>query len=147
MTAKEYLKKAHRLDREALMTVSKLNMIRQRLYCRGQSDDANSSHHAGDSLGVALAAVIDYEREADEKIASLVLEWLSIEKKIKAVSDPVEREVLERKYLMYQPFESGYDKRTGRYIKGIAESMGYSERQIYRIHGSALNHIDVSECQ
>ena len=44
-----------------------------------------------------------------------------------------------------------------RYIKGmewyeIAEAMGYSERQIHRIHGNALAHFqlpekDVSECQ
>ena len=44
-----------------------------------------------------------------------------------------------------------------RYIKGmewyeIAEIMSYSERQIHRIHGKALDHFqlpekDVSECQ
>jgi len=147
MTAKEYLQKAYKLDREALMTVLKANVMRQRLYGRGSPDDITVRRPAGDSLGAAMAALIDYEKEADRTIAELIKKWLLIEKTIKAIQNPVEREVLERRYLMYQPFESSYDKRTGKYIKGIAESMGYSERQIYRIHGEALKHINVSECQ
>jgi hypothetical protein len=147
MTAKKYLQKAYELDREANMLVLKAATIRQRLYGRGQSEGNSGTNQAGDALGATVAAVIDYENEVDCAIAKLVDKWLRIEETIKAVRDPVEREVLERRYLMYQPFESGYDKRSGEYIVGIAESMGYCERQIYRIHGAALNHINVSECQ
>ena len=147
MTAKKYLQKAYELDREANMLVLKAAAIRQRLYGRGQMEGNGGTSHTGDSLGATVAAVIDYEKEVDATIAQLVEKWLRIERTIKAVRDPVEREVLERRYLMYQPFESGYDKRSGEYIIGIAESLGYCERQIYRIHGAALKHIDVSECQ
>ena len=66
---------------------------------------------------------------------------------IAAVQDEVQREILERRYLLYQPFVSGYNRKTGDYVRGIAEDMHYSERQIYRLHGMALLKINVSECQ
>lgn len=149
MTAKEYLSQAYKLDKQADMIIQKADALRKSLYGRGQNGESGKQTSSGDSLAKAIAKVMDYERKADELIDRLVDMRIEIENAINEVPDPIQREVLERRYLMYQPFEGGYDKKTGIYIKGIDESMGYSARQIYRFHGYGLQKIkkDVSECQ
>ena len=149
MTAKEYLSQAYKLDKQADMILQKADAMRKSLYGRGQSYESGGHSDSSDSIAKAIAKVVDYEQKADEIIDKLIDKRIEIENLIKLVPDPVQREVLERRYLMYQPFESGYDKRTGIYIKGIDEIMGYSARQIYRFHGYGLQKIkkDVSECQ
>ena len=149
MTAKEYLSQAYRLDKQADMILQKAAALRKSLYGRGQNGESGKSAPSGDSIAKAIAKVVDYERKADEIIDRLVDMRIEIENAINEVPDPIQREVLERRYLMYQPFEGSYDKKTGVYIKGIDESMGYSTRQIYRFHGYGLQKIkkDVSECQ
>jgi len=147
MTAKEYLNQAYELDRKADMILRKADFMRKSLYGRGQCSGNRISCPDGDRIGRTIVKVADYEKQADEIICRLVDIRIEIENTINTVSDPVQREILERRYLIYQPFESGYDKKTGKYIKGIAESMNYSERQIYRKHHQALKKINVSECQ
>ena len=149
MTAKEYLSQAYKLDKQADMIIQKADALRKSLYGRGQNGESGKQTSSEDSLAKAIAKVVDYERKADEIIDRLVEVRIEIENAIASVPDPIQREVLERRYLMYQPFEGGYDKKTGVYIKGIDEAMGYSARQIYRFHGYGLQKIkkDVSECQ
>lgn len=149
MTAKEYLSQAYKLDKQADMIIQKADALRKSLYGRGQNYENTGHSSNADGIAKAIEKVADYERKADEVIDKLVDMRIEIENAIASVSDPVQREVLERRYLMYQPFEGGYDKKTGIYIKGIDESMGYSARQIYRFHGYGLQKIkkDVSECQ
>lgn len=149
MTAKEYLSQAYKLDKQADMILQKAAAMRNSLYGRGQNGESGKPAPSGDSLAKAITKVVDYERKADEIIDMLVDKRIEIENAIAEIPDPIQREVLERRYLMYQPFEGGYDKKTGAYIKGIDEIMGYSARQIYRFHGYGLQKIkkDVSECQ
>jgi hypothetical protein len=47
--------------------------------------------------------------------------------------------------LFYESWESKFDKKTGEYVIGIAEKMGYSEQEIYRKHGKALKKIRIPE--
>lgn len=147
MTAKQYLGQVYYLNREINMILAKADAMRKGLYGRGIQYSGAGGGMASDGFAKTIAKVADYERKADELIDKLVDKRLEIENAIKAVEDPEQKEVLERRYLTFQPFESGYDKKTGKYIEGIAESMHYSERQIYRIHGEALLKIHVSECQ
>lgn len=149
MTAKEYLSQAYRLDKQADMIIQKADALRKSLYGRGQNYENTGHNSNNDGIAKAIEKVADYERKADEIIDKLIDMRIEIENAINEVPDPIQREVLERRYLMYQPFESCYDKRTGAYIKGIDEIMGYSARQIYRFHGYGLQKIkkDVSECQ
>ena len=150
MTAKEFLSQAYRLDRQAEMLLAKADKLRASLYGRGISYDGSrvKSGMSGD-LSDVVEKVIEYERQADEVISMLVEKRLEIERTIAAVPDEIQREVLERRYLLYQPWETYFDKRTGEKTIGIDEAMSYSARQIYRIHGEALLNItkDVSECQ
>ena len=148
MTAKEYLQQAYFLDRKAEMLLAKAQRLRESLYGRGaglHTVRVKSSPHG--TLEAAIAQVEEYERQADKTIVELVGKRIEIEKTIAAVADDAQREVLERRYLMYQPWETCFDKRTGQKVIGIDEAMHYSARQIYRIHGEALLSVDVSECQ
>lgn len=150
MTVKEYLSQAYYLDRRAEMLIAKADKLRTSLYGRGVSyDGSRVKGGASGDLSAVIDKVIEYERQADEVIESLVKKRLEIEHVIAAVTDDVQREVLERRYLLYQPWETFFDKRTGEKIIGIDETMNYSVRQIYRIHGEALQVVSqyVSECQ
>ena len=145
MTAKEYLSQAYRLDKQADMILQKAAALRKSLYGRGQNYE-NTGHNSNtDGIAKAIEKVADYERKADEIIDMLVDKRIEIENAIAEIPDPTQREVLERRYLLYQPFEGGYDKKTGTYIKGIDESMGYSVRQVYRLHRYGLQKVKVKK--
>lgn len=152
LTAKEYLNQAYKLDRKADMILQKADAMRKSLYGRGQSYESGGHSDSSDSIAKAVAKVVDYEQKADEVIDKLIDKRIEIENLIKLVPDPVQREVLEYRYLMYMRFESGYNKRTGKYEIGIDEKTGYCVRQVYRYHDEGLQQIskiikNVSECQ
>lgn len=141
MTAKEYLNQAYEIDREINMTLVKVDKLRNSLYGKGQQlDDVGDSKSScsSDHIGDTVALVIDYENKANELIDKLIRARIEIEKAIQLVPDSVQREVLERRYLLFQPWDSGYDKATGEYKKGIYETMHFSRRQIFYLHGEAL---------
>ncbi len=134
------------------MILAKADKLRNSLYGRGQKFDkigGGKSTPTNDSMGDVIAKVIDYEHKADEMIDRLISVRIEIEKAIQLVPDSVQREILERRYLLFQPWESYFDTKTGEKIIGIDEAMHYSSRQIYRIHGKALVWMsaNVSECQ
>ena len=139
MTAKEYLNQAYKIDRRIQITLAKAEKMRSGITYKSPSfDSAGSPQGGSDKLSEAIAKVVDYEREANELINKLVSKRIEIEQTIQSVQDAVQREVLERRYLLYQQWESRFDERTGEYIKGIAEEMGFSRRRIFQIHGEAL---------
>lgn len=87
-----------------------------------------------------------YAAELDEMINELIEERYQRIKTYQAIVRQIKR----------MKSENEKDVLFYRYIRGldwwdIAELMGFSERQIYRIHGNALAHFeipkDVSECQ
>lgn len=138
MTAKEYLNQAYKLDRKADMILQKADAMRKSLYGRGQSYESGGHSDSSDSIAKAVAKVVDYEQKADEVINKLVDKRIEIENTINMISDPVQREVLERRYLLYQSWDGFYDKISGQYIKGIYEIMGYSRSQVFKYHQKGL---------
>lgn len=138
MTAKEYLSQAYKLDKQADMIIQKADALRKSLYGRGQNSESGKSTPSGDSLAKAIARVIDYEHKADEIIDKLIDMRIEIENAINKVSDPIQREVLERRYLLYQSWDGFYDKISGQYIRGICEIMGYSRSQVFKHHRKGL---------
>lgn len=152
MTAKEYLGQVYYIDREINMTLAKVDKLRKSLYGKGQKFDdvgGSKSSQSSDEIGDVVAMVIDYENKANALIDKLIKARIEIETAIKLVPDSIQREVLERRYLLFQPWETYFDIKTGDKIIGIDEAMHYSSRQIYRIHGKALLwvSVNVSECQ
>jgi hypothetical protein len=128
------------------MTIAKADKLRASLYGKSVQLDpiGGGKSHNDDTIGETLEKVIEYETKANKLIDSLINARLEIEKAIASVPDYVQREVLERRYLLYQDWESHYNTKTGEYIKGIGEEMNYSDRQIYRIHGQALLNVSVN---
>lgn len=142
MTAKEYLNQAYHLDRQAEMLIAKAEKLRSSLYGKGVSYDGSKvKGGTGGDLSDTVAQVIEYEQQATDVINRLIGKRIEIERVIAAVSDADQREVLERRYLLYQPWDSYYDKHTGAYVKGIYESMSYSRRQIFYLHGLGLKSV------
>lgn len=138
MTAKEYLNQAYKLDRKANMILQKADTMRKSLYGRGQSYENTSHNSNNDGIAKAIEKVADYERKADEIIDRLIDMRIEIETAINEVPDPIQREVLERRYLLYQSWDGFYDKISGQYVKGICENMGYSRTQVFRQHREGI---------
>lgn len=126
------------------MTLAKADKMRKSLYGKGQRFDdigGGKSGGDGDVIGKTIVRVMEYEEKANELIDKLVTARLEIERVIQSIPDAVQREILERRYLLFQQWDSGYDKATGDYKKGIYDSMNFSRRQIFRLHREALKNV------
>ncbi len=132
MTAKEYLRQAYIIDRKIKLDTERLSEMRSTLYGRGLSCESDGSQHVrrGNGFESALLRVMEQEERLDTEIDQLTAKRAEIEKAIAAVPDEVQREVLTRRYLLYQDWSV------------IAEKMNYSERQVYRLHGKALTAVE-----
>lgn len=134
MTAKEYLRQAYIIDRKIKLDTEKLTEMRAVLYGRGVSCESDGSKHvrSGNGFENALLRVMEQEEHLDAEIDQLTAKRLEIEKAIAAIPNEVQREVLTRRYLLYQKWEE------------IAEAMNYSERHIRRLHGYALKNMSLN---
>lgn len=104
MTAKEYLNQVYRIDRRINVTLAKIEKMRASLYKIGAGGSSvPAQRQSSDSLGAAVAKVLDYEKNANRLIDELVTKRLEIENAIKGVQDAAQREILERRYLLFQP--------------------------------------------
>ena len=71
-------------------------------------------------------------RELEAEKEMQIVTYREIRQQISMVPDPTEQEILSRRYLLWQ----GWEK--------IAVEMGYSYRNITRLHGYALQHFEIS---
>lgn len=128
MTAKEYLQQAYIIDRRIKLDTEKLAAARSALYGKTARYDSDGSKPVprGNATESAVLRVMELEERLNREIDELTAKQQEIELTVNAVPDEVQREVLTRRYLLYQKWEI------------IAEEMCYSERQVFRIHGSAL---------
>ena len=95
----------------------------------------------GDGLphGSGTSDLSGYAARWDELVRELEAEkemqmvtYREIRQQISMVPDPTEQEILSRRYLLEQRWEK------------IAVEMGYSYRNITRLHGYALQHFEIS---
>lgn len=128
MNAKEFLQQAYFLDRQADLLLKKSELLRKSLYGHGKSDTPCKLPNC-DGFSRTIAKVVDYEKKADELVRKLVDVRLDIEIAIAKVPDSRQREVLERRYLLYQ----GWDE--------ITEIMNYSKSHVLRLHKSGLEEV------
>ena len=89
------------------------------------SSEGGGSHACSDKLGLAVAKIVDAERETDREVRKLIQTQREIETAINRVPEPYST-------LLY-----------GRYInlctwERLAVQMNYSSKQIRRLHGYAL---------
>ena len=131
MTTKEYLKQIYRLDRRIELDRRKIEKLRAVLDYKPPSGGSGSGSSA-DRIPDTLAKIIEYEEQAERLTKRYIEVYMEVETAIAAVSDPVLREVLERRYLLYQKWEE------------IADAMHYTPRRIYQLHGRALQKISLN---
>jgi DNA-directed RNA polymerase specialized sigma24 family protein len=135
MTAKEkkdYLSQLKKIDRRIEIDLRKAEKLRAVLDYSPASGGTGGSGCSANKIPDTLAKVMEFERKAHELKDRYIELYIEIEKAIAAVADPVQREVLERRYMLYQKWED------------IAEQMHFTERRIYQIHGRALQKISLN---
>lgn len=137
MTAKEYLQQAYRIDRKIKLDTEKLVATRSALYGKTARYDSDGSKPVpcGNVAERAVLRVMELEERLSKEIDELTAKLREIELAVNAVPDEVQREVLTRRYLLYQKWED------------IAEEMNYSVQHIFRLHGAALKNMRVNEIE
>lgn len=133
MTAKEYLQQAFKADRKIKLDIEKLSAMKSALYGKSvdYSSDGSSSGTNENHTEIAIAKIIDYESQINAEIDGLIDKRLEIESSINQIKDETLREILTRRYLLYQKWEL------------IAVKMNYNVQWIYKLHGRALSKIKI----
>ena len=131
---RKHIRRIHRINAE----IAELRAMK--MYPSMKPDDGMPHGSGGqDDLSVYAGDIDEMIRELQHERYLRIKTYQKIVRQIKRLKSRNENDIL-----FY------------RYIKGlewyeVAEVMGYSERQIFRIHGNALEHFvipkDVSECQ
>lgn len=134
MTAKEYLRQAYIIDRRLKLDTERLSAARSALYGKAvrYNSDGPKPVSRGNITESAVLRVIELEERLTKEIDELTEKRREIECAVGAVPDEVQREILTRRYLLYQKWED------------ISREMGYTERRIFQIHGDALKNISVN---
>ena len=89
-------------------------------------------HGSGTSDLSGYAARLDeLLRELEAEKEMQMVTYREIRQRIGMVPDPTEQEILSRRYLLWQSWEK------------IAVEMGYSYRNVTRLHGYALKHFEL----
>ena len=131
MTAKEYLRRIR--DAESDLRSAEMDYQRARddvmnLKAIEYDKDKVSNSHIGD-LSDAIAALEKYAERVNAKWDELIAMREEAKERIGEITDGRYREVLYRRYLQGESWEY------------IAVGMGYSFRQVTRLHGGALRAI------
>lgn len=135
MTTKEYLQQAYIIDRKIKLDTEKLEAARSALYGKAVQYDRDGSKPVphGNSTENAILRVLELEERLNKEIGGLVEKRQEIEQAVNAVPDGIQRELLTRRYLLYQKWEV------------VAEEMNYSLQHIFRLHNLALKMMRVNE--
>lgn len=135
MTAKSYLEQYRHLDNEIKIKQEQLSRLRELAESVSPFGSGISSGETSDKVGRTAAKLVDAENEIKEMINRLVALKNDIEKIIESVENAKLRQILTLRYI------------NGRTFEKIAEEMGYSYMQIYRLHEKALEKVkNVIEC-
>lgn len=131
MTAKEYLRRIR--DAESDLRSAEMDYQRARddvmnLKAIEYDKDKVNNSHIGD-LSDAIAALEKYAERVNAKWDELIAMREEAKERIGEITDGRYREVLHRRYLQGESWEY------------IAVGMGYSFRQVTRLHGGALRAI------
>jgi len=128
MTAKEYLEQARYLDQRInskLTQVESLRSLATRV-TTVYSDMPHSPTPDNHKLEKIIAKIVDLENEIDTDVDSLVDLKKEIMTAVNSLENDKYRVLLEMRYLSYQTWEQ------------IAVAMNCDIRQVYRLHGHAL---------
>lgn len=128
MTTKEYLSQVSRINKMINNKLSEVYQIKT-LACSisvAVGEERVQSSGSQDRLGNTVAKFVDLEKEVDVMIDELIEKRKILINQIDSLENEIYYELLTLKYIK------------GDKLDKIADDMGYSFRQITRIHGAAL---------
>lgn len=126
--AQEYLLQVQKLDSSIdsrLEQVAHLKAMTTKITTTLKQDVVSGSGNQ-DKIGDAIAKIIDLENEINRDIDAYVDKKREICRVIESVKDPDQMVVLQKRYLLYEPWEQ------------IALEMHCTYRNVCYIHGRAL---------
>lgn len=129
MTAKEYLRQAYKMDKRIRILQGKVDKLRSALEYHSPSLEGGGGSGSADRMPDTISKIMEYEQHVQQLQAEFVNKYTEIDKAIHSVENANQREVLERRYLLYQKWEQ------------IADEMHYSLQNVFKLHGMALQKI------
>lgn len=128
MDTKKYLSQIERLDRMIQNKLSEIEQLKQMatsitIFPKEINVQTTSNK---DKMGMAVAKLVDLENETDALIDEYINRRKRIIQQIDSISDTNMYHVLSERYIMRKD------------LSVIAVEMGYSFKQVCRIHGNAL---------
>lgn len=128
METKRYLEQIERLDRmiqNKLSEICHLKRIATAITITPKEVNVQVSKD-NDSMGNAVAKLVDLEKETDKLVDDYIDKRKRIIEQIDSIDDTNMYHVLSERYIMHKD------------LSVIAVEMGYSFKQVCRIHGNAL---------
>lgn len=131
MTSKEYLQQAFYIDRKIDISIKKVEEMKRSLYGKSINYENNGAQNGSHANGTenSILRVLEYEEQINADIDKLVDLRFSIEYTIERVPDESQKEILTRRYLLFEKWEK------------IAVDMDIDLRWVYRLHKKALQTI------
>lgn len=128
MKTQDYLKQIERLDRMIQNKLSEICQLKHMATSITMSPKEVNVQVSSDKdrMGSAVAKLVDLEKETDELVDYYIDKRKHIIKQIDSIEDANMYHVLSERYIMRKDLST------------IAVEMGYSFKQICRIHGNAL---------
>ena len=130
MTVDEYVAERRHLDKVIqckLEGIAELEALAMKV---SPSSGHGDTGKVSDKVGKTVAKIVDLEAEINAYIDRLIDMKSDLMKKIDALSDPMHRVVLERKYILCNTIEE------------IAEKTGFSVSQVNRIFPAAKKELE-----
>lgn len=128
MKTQDYLKQIERLDRMIQNKLSEINQLKHiatSITIAPKEVNVQTSSDK-DRMGNAVAKLLDLEKETDRLVDEYIDKRKRIIEQIDGIEDTNMYHVLSERYIMRKD------------LSVIAVEMGYSFKQVCRIHGNAL---------
>lgn len=128
MKTQDYLKQIERLDRmiqNKLSEISQLKHMAKSITIAPQEVKVQTSNDK-DRMGNVVVKLVDLEKETDKLVDDYIDKRKRIIEQIDSIKDTNMYHVLSERYIMRKE------------LSVIAVEMGYSFKQVCRIHGNAL---------
>lgn len=137
---KEYLKQVYRIEKQVgNLVIERKNILTLLEKCTSttagyESDGTTSGTHANNAEN-NIVNYISALQDCESKLRTQITEMLIAKEKLKQIIENVpnyeHRQILYKRYICFQKWEQ------------IAVDMNWSIRQVYKLHGRALENIEI----